>query len=51
MAITVTVQCVMCKARKEVGPGTDLPMCDKCFNPMVAVRAEASQATPERSET
>ncbi len=45
MTVTVTVQCVACKARKEivagdVSPGS-VPFCDRCHNPMVAVSAKA----------
>lgn len=39
----VTVQCVGCKKKKEVRPGDvpegEMPMCDDCFNPMLAVSA------------
>lgn len=45
MTITVTVQCVACKARKEIVAGDvspdSVPMCDRCYNPMVAVSATA----------
>ena len=40
---TVRVECVACKARKDIGPGDVapgmIPMCDKCYMPMVAVSA------------
>lgn len=39
----VTVECIGCKARREVGPGEipagEVPMCSLCLLPMVAVRA------------
>jgi hypothetical protein len=43
---TVTVQCVACKDRREIAAGEvgrgDVPMCQKCFMPMVSVRAAAT---------
>ena len=42
--ITVIVKCVSCGAKKEIKPGevakNDVPMCDKCFMPMVAIKAK-----------
>lgn len=44
-ATTVTAQCVACNARREIEAGEvgpeGVPMCDKCYMPMVAVRASA----------
>jgi len=41
--IKVTVQCIQCKEKKDIGPGEveedDVPMCQKCFMPMVPVEA------------
>lgn len=38
--LTVTARCVGCGARKQIGPDEvpagEVPMCDKCFSPMVA---------------
>lgn len=40
--IKITVKCVCCDYTKEVGDEqTEMPMCDKCFSPMVATKAEA----------
>ena len=43
--ITVKVKCVSCGTIKEIKPGevarNDVPMCDKCFSPMVAVKASS----------
>jgi hypothetical protein len=41
--VTVEVQCIMCKTKRdikagEIAPG-DHPMCNKCFGPMVPTRA------------
>lgn len=45
MAGSVTVKCIGCGSKKEVGPGEipkgEVPMCDKCFNPMIAVSAKS----------
>ena len=42
---SVTVQCVGCRARREVGPGEvplgEVPLCGLCLLPMVAVKASA----------
>lgn len=41
---TVTVECVTCKSRRDIGPGevepNDVPSCLKCYSPMVAVSAQ-----------
>jgi hypothetical protein len=42
--ISVTVRCVKCKATREVLPGgdpDDVPWCETCQRPMVAVKATA----------
>lgn len=41
MEAKVKVKCIGCGATKEVGPQSDVVMCDKCMNPMVAVSATA----------
>lgn len=45
MTVTVTVKCIGCGAKKEIGPGEipegEVPFCEKCFNPMIPVSAEA----------
>jgi len=42
--VTVIAECLFCKIRKEIKPGEigkdDMPMCPKCFGPMVAVSAK-----------
>ena len=39
--LKITVKCVQCGYKKEVGEEQrDIPMCDKCFNPMIAEKAE-----------
>lgn len=43
MMVRLTVECVACKHRLEVGPSQrDVPMCPKCFSPMVATKAVVS---------
>jgi hypothetical protein len=41
----VIAECIVCKHRKEIRAGEvakdDVPMCPRCFNPMVAVSASA----------
>jgi hypothetical protein len=41
--VRVRVECVRCKARKDIGPGDVspglIPMCVKCYMPMIAVSA------------
>lgn len=40
--IKISVKCVCCGFKKVVGEEQkDMPMCDKCFSPMVAEKAEA----------
>ena len=43
VTVKVKVRCVQCKATKEVGPGDvpegEMPTCDQCHAPMVAVSA------------
>lgn len=43
--ITVIVTCVGRGSKKEIKPGEmakdDVPMCDKCFMPMVATKAKS----------
>lgn len=40
MTVRITVRCVACKATREVGAEqSDIPLCDRCFSPMVAVSA------------
>lgn len=50
--IKVTVKCVGCGAKKEIGPGevgaNDVPMCDKCLMPMVAMSAKEHTLIHER---
>lgn len=42
--VVVIVKCVGCGTIKEIKPGEipkdEVPMCDKCFMPMVAERAK-----------
>lgn len=45
MSKTVVIaKCVVCGYKREIGPGEvekdDLPMCPKCYSPMIAERAE-----------
>lgn len=44
MTTTVTAKCIGCGKKRKIAPGEipkdDVPMCDKCFLPMVAVSAE-----------
>jgi len=37
----VEVQCIVCKAKKKVGPQRDQPLCDRCFVPMIITGARA----------
>ena len=43
--ITVTAKCVGCGAKREIKPGEvpkdEVPMCEKCFMPMVAESAKS----------
>lgn len=47
----VTVECVTCGRRKEIGPEDvapgDVPSCDKCLSPCVAVKAEVRFLMPK----
>lgn len=42
--MTVTVKCVVCGKKKEIGPNEipkgEVPMCE-CFNPMIPVSAKS----------
>lgn len=42
--VTVTAQCIGCGARREIRAGEiapdDMPMCDQCMMPMIAVSAK-----------
>ena len=42
--VVVIVKCVGCGAKREINPGQipkdEVPMCDKCFMPMVPERAK-----------
>ena len=41
MRIKIKVKCIECGKIKEVGEEQkDQPMCDKCFVPMIAIKAE-----------
>ena len=44
METVVTVRCVKCKVTREIKPGEigpdDFPMCEVCYMPMMAERAE-----------
>lgn len=48
----VIAECVACKARKEIHAGEvrehDMPVCDKCYSPMVAVSARAKLRKRDR---
>ena len=41
--VTVTVECVGCKARREIDPGeipsSEMPYCEKDYLPMIVVSA------------
>ena len=43
--VTVKAKCISCGATRDIGagevPADEMPMCHKCGNIMVAVRAEA----------
>ena len=45
MSIKVVVKCVACGEKREIKAGEvskdEVPMCEKCFTPMVPVKAEA----------
>ena len=42
--VKVVVKCVCCGNKKDIGigevPADEVPMCDKCFMPMVAIEAK-----------
>lgn len=42
----LTVKCIGCGEKKDLKPGDvpagEMPMCDKCFNPMVAESAQSN---------
>lgn len=41
MMLKIKVKCVCCGYKKEVGKEQrEMPMCDKCFSPMIAQKAE-----------
>lgn len=41
MKIKITVECVCCGAKKDVGEEQrEQPMCDKCFSPMIPHKAK-----------
>lgn len=48
--LTIVVECVGCKTRKtlvgdEIPRGDMPPFCEKCYNPMVAIRASTTTST------
>lgn len=47
MTANLTVECIGCKARRELTPGevSELPTCAYCLLPMVAVSAENKAGT------
>ena len=53
MGINVIARCVNCREEKVVSPGEvdkdDVPMCDKCFSPMVADRVVSKEKSNERN--
>jgi hypothetical protein len=40
----VIVECIFCRNQRVIKagevPAGDFPMCEKCYNPMVAIKAE-----------
>ncbi len=46
--VKVTLECVACKDRKDVDPREvkEQPMCDKCYMPMVVIKAAVKRAKP-----
>lgn len=39
--LKIKVKCVCCDFKKEIGEEQkEMPMCDKCFSPMIAVSAK-----------
>ncbi len=54
MAVYVLVKCIVCGEKEkiyagEIEPG-DHPMCKKCFNPMVPVKAVADKESHGRPQ-
>ena len=49
--VTVTVKCVGCGAKREISPVevpiNEVPMCDKCFTPMVVESAKSREPVNE----
>lgn len=44
MSIKIKVKCICCGFVKEVGKEQkDMPMCDKCFSPMIAIEAKVKK--------
>ena len=41
--IILTVKCVGCGEKKEIGPQTEQPLCDKCYMPMIPYKVEAGK--------
>ena len=45
MNVKVTVKCIGCGKKRDIGPGEiepgDHPMCGSCYMPMVPVKASA----------
>ncbi len=37
----LTVKCVSCSHKIEVGPSNEMPMCPECYSPMIAVGASS----------
>jgi hypothetical protein len=48
--VEVLMECVGCKARKTIDPRgvTDQPMCDKCYMPMIVIRASVKHSVNRR---
>lgn len=46
--LVIVAQCVACGHRRDIQAGEvapdELPMCDKCFSPMIAVSAAIAKA-------
>jgi len=45
--VTVTAECVVCGSRRDIKPGDipagETPFCEKCYSPMIAVKASAKK--------
>jgi Zn finger protein HypA/HybF involved in hydrogenase expression len=39
MSLSIIARCVACKHEADVTDAKDVPMCPKCFSPMVVVKA------------